>query len=642
MSLYTRKKSPTNASVSRNTSSRDQVDGQSTVQLLDNRPAARAQQELHEKINASSRIQSLNIFQEKQSGSPHVQQLWAYQDMADQANRNDAVSMMGKDSAKSPVQCKLKITSVANRSEFKEYTNANADEIDADVADEINRTGWSQAYKMVVIERLKALARSEKTTMSVGWRAALNEHGLKKAEDLMQIGIAPKELGKQFSDDKPFGYVADGPVKDHISDEFDEGRLPWTHNSSPMGLLGMMLTGVMAPGVEKSVNFRFDIDSRYHQGVTIVMKPGLYASMKAHGAWIEDLYSQHTALGKSDEQAVGGKAAKMRQVLPNYEEELFDALTDMSDFRSRQLAEPKGTLPSSAKVPIIACHNPQLRIPSVVEIEHIDFIIMTREAWAALTEALLNQEAFNAASLGASKFKERSSQKAKIPDPQSASAAMKNLRRLSKQGGIYVDGERVEWAHQAGRVGARGLAAQKALQAASQAGMESGKGFGSSPIQENNSPKALGMESFERFQQIYYAKLAERDNETGAVASEKLKGKLPIHLYKPEVQGLLHVNNCLINAICQAAHGRNANLDELTRIREALDNVGQMMAADEVTIDAIRQVLNIAGRGIWVRYPVDAVDVEDELHEGQNPITVYHTGADHFVHVKPVDVEYHE
>ncbi len=155
-----------------------------------------------------------------------------------------------------------------------------------------------------------------------------------------------------------------------------------------------MLTGVMAPGSEESVNFRYDIDNRYHQGVTIVMKPGLYACFKSEGAWIEDLYSQHIALGVKDKDAVRGTGKRMRKVKSDYEKPFLESLTKKSDFRSKQIESPSGSikLPGDTdehkKVPIIACHNPQLRIPYVIGINHIDFIILTQEAWDSLSEQI--------------------------------------------------------------------------------------------------------------------------------------------------------------------------------------------------------------------------------------------------------------
>ena len=90
MRLHTPQKSPALSSPSRDAAPHHEVDFQGTVQLLDNRPEARVQQALHESMNASARLKPLNIFQEKQGGSPHVQQLSAYQDMADHAVQRKA------------------------------------------------------------------------------------------------------------------------------------------------------------------------------------------------------------------------------------------------------------------------------------------------------------------------------------------------------------------------------------------------------------------------------------------------------------------------------------------------------------------------------------------------------------------------
>jgi hypothetical protein len=88
-------------------------------------------------------------------------------------------------------------------------------------------------------------------------------------------------------------------------------------------------------------------------------------------------------------------------------------------------------------------------------------------------------------------------------------------------------------------------------------------------------------------------------------------------------------NNCLINAICQAAYRRNATMEELMTIRFNLNNVGAMMVAHQGTINIIRHVLDI-NSGIMVRYPVDSGN-PDEPFDGIDPwLEIFHTGGDHF------------
>jgi hypothetical protein len=92
---------------------------------------------------------------------------------------------------------------------------------------------------------------------------------------------------------------------------------------------------------------------------------------------------------------------------------------------------------------------------------------------------------------------------------------------------------------------------------------------------------------------------------------------------------LLGVNNCLIHAVAQAAHGRQANLGEIIRVREHFANYGEMMLATPQTIDVIRQALGIQNR-IRVVYP-NPTPHED--FAGQAPmLVIYHVHGNHFQH----------
>lgn len=105
---------------------------------------------------------------------------------------------------------------------------------------------------------------------------------------------------------------------------------------------------------------------------------------------------------------------------------------------------------------------------------------------------------------------------------------------------------------------------------------------------------------------------------------------------KKELQGQpeLWQNNCLINAICRAAHNRNATEGELLAIRYNLDNVGEMMVASPQTVGAIRQVLNINNQ-ILVRYPVGTPTLNETIAGIPPTLTIYHTGGYHFQHTPP-------
>ncbi|MDH4745551.1 DUF4157 domain-containing protein [Sphingomonas sp. CBMAI 2297] len=108
-----------------------------------------------------------------------------------------------------------------------------------------------------------------------------------------------------------------------------------------------------------------------------------------------------------------------------------------------------------------------------------------------------------------------------------------------------------------------------------------------------------------------------------------------------ELQGraALWQNNCLINAICWAAHGRSATLIELLNIRFNLNNVGEMMVATPQTVGVIRQVLGINNQ-ILVRYPVGSGALNETIIGIPPTLTIYHTGGDHFQHTLPLGVFY--
>lgn len=92
---------------------------------------------------------------------------------------------------------------------------------------------------------------------------------------------------------------------------------------------------------------------------------------------------------------------------------------------------------------------------------------------------------------------------------------------------------------------------------------------------------------------------------------------------------LLNVNNCLINAIALGALGREATLVELTAIRGAMNNYGEMLLASPAVVGLIRQTLNIQVP-ITVHYGGNIPD-EDFAGVGHG-ITIYHVNGNHFTH----------
>jgi|GEM_PF-6701525 len=91
---------------------------------------------------------------------------------------------------------------------------------------------------------------------------------------------------------------------------------------------------------------------------------------------------------------------------------------------------------------------------------------------------------------------------------------------------------------------------------------------------------------------------------------------------------LLHVNNCLINAISLAARGHMPTLEELMVIRSTLGNYGEMMLATPQVVQLIQNTLNIVNP-ITVLYP--SAPAENFVGVG-NVLSIYHVNGNHFTH----------
>lgn len=100
-------------------------------------------------------------------------------------------------------------------------------------------------------------------------------------------------------------------------------------------------------------------------------------------------------------------------------------------------------------------------------------------------------------------------------------------------------------------------------------------------------------------------------------------------------QRALYTNNCLINAITDAAGLPRASEEQLVEIRSTLGNVGEMMAATPRTLPVIARALGI-GRPITVHYRGDSIP--DRVHPGTGAVIhITHNGRDHFVGGRPDD-----
>lgn len=93
---------------------------------------------------------------------------------------------------------------------------------------------------------------------------------------------------------------------------------------------------------------------------------------------------------------------------------------------------------------------------------------------------------------------------------------------------------------------------------------------------------------------------------------------------------LVHVNNCLINAITDGAHIGRATGEQVITIRKALGvPLGEMLFASQRNLNIILHYLGLANRGVIVFYIND--DYPDRSSNvSDDPIYVEHDGRNHF------------
>ncbi len=124
--------------------------------------------------------------------------------------------------------------------------------------------------------------------------------------------------------------------------------VPFTHNTSLVGALGILGTGVFTSNAEDNVNFRHDIDSRYAGGVTLMMKHGFE---DREDTILHDLYHKSDIFLREASLHVPLKTAKEDQI--SAWKRLLVLTTSQSNFRGRirlldlpslQLIEEKKTI----------------------------------------------------------------------------------------------------------------------------------------------------------------------------------------------------------------------------------------------------------------------------------------------------------
>ncbi len=315
------------------------------------------------------------------------------------------------------------------------------------------------------------------------------------------------------------------------------GILPWTHNTSINGLLGILTTGQFLSTVEPNVNFRYDLDSRYHEGVTLVMSPMLEWCWP--GTHVQDLYKQRERLGKDPVSADLGRRIDTKQKGKPAEvdhqsdrfikiREHLAEITSQSDFRDTQMEKigkplkafnPQGPNPQYN----LSLVNPQLRIPVEQPIgwSHINFIIVTKDVDDKLAEmerervskakdssakpsAAAKESELDTMGNNIRKFVSRQKVKHNTKLNTNVAIGMERLLKLREQGRVKVV-DKSGFSHGAGRMTGRKDKGEKTMESAASQGLEHGSPF---EPEINNSQGALDMDTFLAFQQAYYEELA--------------------------------------------------------------------------------------------------------------------------------------
>jgi hypothetical protein len=125
-------------------------------------------------------------------------------------------------------------------------------------------------------------------------------------------------------------------------------------------------------------------------------------------------------------------------------------------------------------------------------------------------------------------------------------------------------------------------------------------------------------------------------SDDGEYEAARERAYLEVLAAEIRAENALYINNCLINAIADAAGRNRPSEAELITIRGELNNVGEMMIADPRTIDVIRNVLGI-------HLPVVVYNqgelCPEEFPGIGNEISVTNNGRQHFVPGAPWDMD---
>lgn len=306
-------------------------------------------------------------------------------------------------------------------------------------------------------------------------------------------------------------------------------ELRYTHNTNLNGLMGILASNTMIATVERNVNFRYGIDSRYAGGVTLVMSPTL--ENLEHEFF--DLYKQrHYLLGIGPDHT----SVKTHNLSQQNIDELLSHVHYVTDFRKNQLSNIGGGLIPIKKVDsmpdlkhrineyklryCLSLVNPQIRISwsdvHITPLDHLELVIIAQ----SLHEEILSAGMSNKLKAGfrafATLLRSKSSREKRAVDvadslaqENAPNSALKIYRSLMRQGKIKVipDYNIDLYSHVAGRVQKRSKNDVDNLSAAAKIGMDISHEYYHE--QMNNSPAAYSLTMLTEVEKIYFKHLLD-------------------------------------------------------------------------------------------------------------------------------------
>jgi hypothetical protein len=319
-------------------------------------------------------------------------------------------------------------------------------------------------------------------------------------------------------------------------------NIRFTHNTNVEGFMGLLATGRFMAAVEKNINFRLDIDSRYATGVTYIMKESFFNKYRDY--YFDDMYAKGHAFGifesklpklKKEEYEIKGENTAQW-------ERYTCLLKSQSDFRSYQVpigglrptnidpakftwTDPeKSILKENSKISSV---NPQLRIPwqaspgkpqQVISANDIELVLISPSALDSINE-MKKKDSTTLSRLfaGFTANAKSDPNKKTLGLVYDATAALKKLKQWSDvetppriQPVLFNPDEPERYIHKAGREDKRGFKDNNAIEQAARQGLEFHQKF-HLPGAGNNSPSAYSLLTFERFQKAYFKHLIKAE-----------------------------------------------------------------------------------------------------------------------------------